>query len=231
MRFIPILIFVFSFLTCLSQEKGKTTTPVTVRGIIGIPRTISSQMFRTSFSGVYEANLSLNARVFNNFFVGLGYQNSHFQNNKKVFVYYQVPSSQKTAGATLSYNTRVTGHGGFLKIGYDKFFDKGFVSYSLNAGYVKMIYSNVNDDTSKVNLPFAPKFFSAPYVQPEIAINFMADRSLTFSLIFSYNTIFYTFDPKAPRFAHIPQVEASSNNYMISWINIGFGFNVLIGKK
>lgn len=231
MRKIFLLIFLSFFLNCLSQERGKKNAPVTVRGIVGIPRTISSKMLRTSFSGVYEANLSVNARLFNNFFAGLGYQNSYFQNNKAVFVYYQVPSSQKTAGASLSYNTKMMGHGGFLKLGYDKFFDKGYVSYSLNTGYVKMSYINVNDDSSTVNLPFDPKDFTAPFVQPEIAVNFMADRSLSFSLILSYTTLIYTFNPKAPRFAHIQQVQEQSNNYYMSWISIGFGFNVLIGKK
>lgn len=231
MRKILILIFLSSFFNCLSQEKQKENASFTIRGNIGIPRTISSKMFRTGFSGVYEGNLSLNFKLFSNFFAGLGYQNTFFQNNKQVFVFYQVPASQKTAGASLSYDTKIMGHGGFLKLGYDKFFDKGYVSYSLNTGYAKMSYLNVYDDSSAVNLPFIAKDFTAPFVQPEIAVNFLADRSLTFSLMLSYTTMFYKFDPKAPRFAHISQLEEQSNNYVMSWLNIGFGFNILIGKK
>jgi hypothetical protein len=212
-----------------SQEKGKRNAPITVRGNIGIPRTISSKMFRTAFNGVYEGGLSVNGRLFNNFFAGIGYQNTHLQNNRKVFVYYQVPSSQKTGGATLSYNTRMTAHCGYLKLGYDKFFEKGYVSYALNSGYAMVSYLNVVDDSSAVNLPFQDKKYSTPYVQPEIAINFMADRALGFSIMLSYTTLFYKFDPRAPRFAHIGQVKESKNNYLISWINIGFGFTVMIG--
>src|ERR1044072_4910967 len=130
-----------------SQQK-KENAPLTIRGNIGIPKSLSSSMFRTSFNGVYEGNLSVNMKIFSNFFVGLGYQNSHFQNNKKVFAYYQVKNqSGQATGAFLSYNTRMIGHAGFLKIGYDQLFDKGYVSYSLNTGLMLLNYTNVVPDT------------------------------------------------------------------------------------
>ena len=226
--FLVFLIPVLAF----SQTRDKRSSPYTVRYNIGIHKSVSSQKFRTAFNGIFETNLSLNARVFSTFFIGLGYQYTHFQNNKNVFVYYQAKDPKGNAtGATLSYNTRLVGNAPFIKIGYDQFFEKGFVTYALNAGYSLMQYNNVVNDSADANQPFRPTKFGAGYIQPEISVSFIADRSLTFSLMFSYTTMFYKFDPKAPRFNAIDQLRDKSNNYFMSWINLGFGVTVLMGKR
>jgi hypothetical protein len=121
MRKFLLLLFAATFLAGSSQEQEKNAL-VTVRGIVGIPKPISSRMFSTSFNGVYETNLSVCVRLFDNFHAGLGYQNSLFQNNEKVFVFYTVPASQRTGGSTLSYHTNLMGHTGFIRLGYDRFY-------------------------------------------------------------------------------------------------------------
>jgi len=231
MRKILILIFLNGASIGFSQQQKKNAF-FTIRGNIGIPKSVSSQMFRTAFNGVYEGNLSVNFRTFSNFFVGVGYQNSHFQNNKKVFAYYQSKTQNgNSTGAFLSYNTRMIGHAGFFKLGYDQFFDKGYVSYSINTGMMMTNYQNVEVDTNAANKPYVSKVFNAPYVQPELAVHFLADRALSFSIMFSYTTMFYKFDPKAPRFNAIEQVVETRNKYVMSWINLGFGFNIHIHSK
>ena len=220
MRKIILFIVLFSSFTSFSQNKQKRNAPFTVRGVIGIPRGISSKMFRTSFAGLYEGNLSANLRLFGNFYAGVGYQNTHFKNNQFLkYTYFN---------ASIPYNTRLIGNGAFLKLGYDNFFDKGYVSYSLNTGYMLANYINVNADTNIANRPYIGKKLNAPYVQPEISINFLADKSLSFSIILSYTTLFYKFDPRAPRFGQFSEVQGASNKYFMGWINIGFGFNILI---
>ena len=229
--FILVLFFVFPSLL-FSQGRDKRSAPFTVRYNVGIQKSVSSQKFRTAFNGIFETNLSFNARLFSNFFVGLGYQYSHFQNNKQVFVYYQAKNQNGiNTGASLSYNTRMVGNAGFLKIGYDQFFEKGFATFALNSGYSMVKYNNVVQDSALANQPFIAKTFNAPYLQPEISVSFIADRSLTFSLMFSYTTMFYKFDPKAPRFNAIDELKDKSNNYFMSWINIGFGVTILMGKR
>lgn len=123
------------------------------------------------------------------------------------------------------------GNAGFLKIGYDKFFERGFVTYALNAGFMMVQYTNVINDSSAANRPFVAKTFNAPYLQPEISIGFMTDRALSFSVIFSYTTLLYNFDPKAPRFNDVDELRGKTNHYFMSWINIGFGVTVLLGKR
>ncbi|MBI2723226.1 MAG: hypothetical protein HYX39_13715 [Bacteroidetes bacterium] len=215
-------------ITFLGQDNfaNKQNALVTIRGNIGIPRTVSSQMFRTCFAGVYETNLSVNIRIAGNFFVGMGYQNSYFQNNKFLkFKYFN---------ASIPYNTRIAQHAGFIKLGTDKFFSPtGYMSYSLNAGLLQLNYTNVNADTNKLNRPYGFTKFISPYVQPEMSVNFIVDEKQTMSLsiILSYTTLFSHFDPKAPRFNQFEEINGKKNNYYMTWFNIGFGFTVLINKK
>src|SRR4051812_28883435 len=48
--------------------------PVNIRASCTVPKIISSQAFRTSFSGFYDAQLSLNFKIIKKFSVGLGYK-------------------------------------------------------------------------------------------------------------------------------------------------------------
>ncbi|MDP1800498.1 MAG: hypothetical protein Q8L81_04050 [Bacteroidota bacterium] len=229
-RFLSVIILCSSLLT-FSQKEGQENALFTIRGNIGIPRIIGSQMFRTSFNGLYEGNLSVNVRLFNNFFVGAGYQNTQFQNNKKIFAYYQ-SNPQSGVYGTLSYNTRLLSSGAFIKVGYDKFFsDKGYATFSLNSGLMLNNYFNVNADTSLANRPYVITDFSAPYVQPEVSINFIVEKHLAFSIMLSHTTMIYKFDPKAPRFAQFQEVKDTKNGAFMNWINIGFGFTILLDKK
>ena len=221
--------FLVIFCACLtifsfSQKEGQENALFTIRGNIGIPRVISSEMFRTSFAGLYETNLSFNIKLFKNFFVGVGYQNTQFQNNKFLkFQYFN---------ASIPYNTRLLCNGTFIKLGYDNFFsEKGYTSFNLNSGLMLNNYFNVNADTSNANKPFVLKEFSAPYVQPEVSVNFIVEKHLSFSIMLSYTTLFYRFDPKAPRFAQFQDIKGTSNNYFMGWMNIGFGFHILLDKK
>ena len=105
------------------------------------------------------------------------------------------------------------------------------MSYCLNSGFMQCNYSNVNLDTNINNKPFGKLIFSAPYIQPEVSANFIVDNTISFSIMLSYTTLFSNFDPKAPRFNHFEEVKKTSNKYYMSWLNIGFGFNVLINTK
>ena len=224
MRQLFVLICTLFCLSGFSQKADQRNALFTVRGNIGIPKAISSNMFRTSFAGLYETNLSLNLRLFDNMYMGIGYQNTHFQNNKFL--------KQQIFNASIPYNTRLMGHGVFFKLGYDQFFsEKGYVSYSLNSGYMLCNYLNVNADTTASNRPYPPIKFSAPYLQPEVSVNLIVEGNMCFSFLLSYTTLFSRFDAKAPRFNQFSEIRTASNNYLMSWINFGVGFTVLLNKK
>jgi hypothetical protein len=227
----------FLILTCFflqAQKVDKQNSKITIRGSVGIPKTISSRMFHTCFNGIYEANVSGNVRLFSNFYVGLGYQNTFFQNNKQVFMFYtsSSPSKGTLISGALSYNTKLMDHAGYIKLGFDKFFsDHAYMSYAINSGLIYGQYMNVVVDSSAENMPFVAKNFIAPYIQPEASINVVVDKHLSFSFLLSYATLLYKYDPKAPEFAHFEVVKGKSNNYFISYLTLGIGFHVLLGNS
>jgi len=230
------LLFCLSILVFASSnaQNIKRTAPYSIKGFVGIPRAVSSKMFRTAFNGVYEVGISANFRAFSNFYVGFGANNTHFQNNKGLFASRAFietnPSTGKPTGKIRPYNTRLNCLGGFLKIGYDQFFEKAYISYALDAGLFAGEFQNINMTGSPENLPLSPARFQAPYLQPEITSNFYTDGPLTFSILFSYGILLKKFDPKAPHFNGIQEISEASNKFPMSWVNIGFGFAILLGN-
>jgi len=220
-------LFLITYIFCLkgiSQNTQQKGHDFSIRGNVSIPGPITSKMYRLTFNGVYEANLSFNTRVVNNFYIGVGYQSVMFENDKSL--YYQNYS------AKIPYDTKLIGNGAYARFDYIWFYSKtGYMSYALQAGYMYSRYKNVNEDSSAANQPYVSTKFAAPFVQPEVSVNFIVDKTLSFSINLSYTTQFSHFDPKAPRFNQIKEISEASNNYVMSWINFGFGFNVLLNRK
>jgi hypothetical protein len=225
-RLLSVLLLCVSVVS-FSQQKDQLNSKITIRGMVGIPKIVSSQMFRTTFNGVVETGLSVNIRLFGNVYAGAGYEYSNFLNNKREWS----ASFTSTAGSVY-YSTQVKSHGGYVKIGYDHFFSKiGYVSYALNTGLIGAGYFDVRQDSSAANQPFVSTKFVAPFLQPELSLNFLAEKNLSFALLFNYTTMLYKFDPKAPRLNHISQINEARNRYFVSWINIGIGFTVHLDSK
>lgn len=223
-----LIIFIFATNALFSQNI-KRTAPFSIRGTIGIPRTIGSQMFHTAFNGVYEGSLSGNARLFGNFFAGLGFQSTNFLNSKGLFATKIFIDNSSGTATALQYNTHLNCLGGFLKLGYDKFFDRGYFTFALNTGVFDATYTNVNEDKAIENQPYVSKKFQTIYLEPEASVNFLTDGRLTFSILFSCGAMLKKFDPKAPRFNGVSEVKYATNKMPMTWINIGFGFAVLLG--
>lgn len=224
MRPFLLVILISCCLNVFSQKTDQRNSRFSIRGNVGIPKAISSQMYRTSFAGLYEANLSGNMRMFDNFYVGVGYQNSHFQNNRFL--------RQQIFNASVPYNTRCVANGAFIRLGYDKFFSEtGYVGYAINTGYAMCNYININPDTSLANRPYGPERFNAVFMQPEMSVNFVVEQTMAFSFYFSYNTLFSKFEPRSPRFNQFQQVSEKGNRYVISWFTFGVGFSILIKDK
>jgi hypothetical protein len=222
-RAIHFIAILFPFLLT-AQKKQKDLADFLITGNFSIPAILSSDMYRASFDGIYEMNFSANKAFGGNLYAGLGYQNVLFQNDESLqYTYFN---------ASIPYNTRLMGNGVFARFSHVRFFnDIGFISYALQAGYLMCQYKNVNADTSAANQPYGAQKFNAPYVQPELAINFIVDKTISFGVVLSYTTLFSKFDPKAPRFNQFEQISSESNNYVMSWLNFGFNFNALLHRK
>lgn len=218
----------------ISAQSRIKTPDFAVKGFVGIPQTISSNMFRTAFSGVYSLGASVDFRAFDNFFVGLGIKNTRFKNNEGLFASQSYPEldpvSGKPTGKILLYNTRLDLSSGFVRFGYNKYFERGYLSYALNVGVSMANYTRVIDSKAPENMPSVATSFQCGFLQPEISYNFLTDGRLNFSILTSYNILIKKFDPKAPRFNGIAEIRTAKNNMPISWLNLGFGFTVILGK-
>lgn len=209
----------------LSQNTSakKQNPPFIIRSHIGVPKTITSNMFRSSFNGLFEGGLSMNFKLANNFYLGVGYQATNLKNKDSI--------ARKVYNNMISYDTHFIGHSPFVKLSYDRYFkDNAYMDYSLNYGFMIARYTKVNEDTMAANRPYGPLSFNTHFVQPEVSANFIVDKGFTFSVLLSYTTLFSNFDPRSPRFNHFKEVNRKSNEYFMSWFTFGFGFNVLIGK-
>jgi hypothetical protein len=201
-----------------------------IKTVAGIPKPIMSNLFRKSFNGFYDMGISANLRTIGNFYFGIGYQNVFFKNNTYI--------KQKVFNASIPYDTRLLADCPFVTLSYDKFFkERAYISYGLTYGYTLGRYTNVNPDTSAANKPFISKDFAAQFIRPEVSFNFI-DRDnpwVSFCVSIAYTTLLYNYDPKAPRFNHFelksPNGKLYTNNFYMSWLNVGFGVNVLIARS
>jgi hypothetical protein len=221
-RLLALFLFTGISLASLGQEHKKLNARVTLRSTIGIPTLISSRMFRASFTGIAGGNVALCVRLVDNVHFGVGFDATFLRNQDflRLVVFNANP-----------YQTRFLARGVYLKLGYDRYFSaRGYASYSLNGGIMKCSYLNVNPDSSAANKPFGALEFETPYLQPELTLHFLAERALSFSFFISYTTAFSKYDPKAPRFNQFEEINSRKNRYVMSWINFGFGFNIMLSK-
>lgn len=210
-----------SCLFCFSQESTSGKPPelprFSIRANAGIPKVVSSQAFRHSFSGVVTLDGSINCKIFSNFFIGAGYQ----------FIYYK---SQKYFRDN-NVNTFLQSQNGYIKIGYDKFFSaRGFATISLNAGYNHNQYGGIvyKSDTLKGKNPTQ---FNSGFVEPMIGIYFIVDPNFAIGGHLSYNYNFTQFNPSYPVFDTWYSYNKLKNNANMSMITLGFGFYYGLTRK
>jgi hypothetical protein len=200
---------------------------------VGVPKTITSTLFRKSFNGFYDASISFNFRTVGNFYFGVGYENVFFKANAALKM-----KAVSNSTVTFPYDTRILGDCPFVTLAYDRYIKEGaYVTYGLSYGYMLARYTSVFDDSSAANLPFIDRGFNAQFIKPSISWNFI-DRDnpwVSFKVMIAYTTLLYQYDPKAPRLAHLELANADNkpypNRYFVSWLTVGFGLNFLIGKS
>jgi hypothetical protein len=224
------LIIAVLFLSLFSnaQQSKKLLPKVNIRGGCTIPRNTSSQAFRVSFLGLYDAGLSVNVRIFDNFVVGLGYNNAMF-NCSSLF---------KNIGLT----TRLQVHDGLIRLGYDKFLtEKRFLSLSISTGYSYNNYTSVVAIQDSLNRKY-PTSFTGTFIRPEITINFLVEDNFAFGATLAYNYRMYYYDPALNAFDTYGNYDRSSSVFRINntnyknrspmgWLSFGFGFYYGFKKK
>jgi hypothetical protein len=202
---------------------------VAVRANLGIPKIISSQKYRNSFSGVFSGEIGVSYRLVSNYFFGIGYNYNYFKAQR----YFR-------ENATPKINASMQMHGGFLKLGYDHFFKPtAFTTISLNLGYQTGRYYGLQyalKDT--IRAPYTNVFGNA-YVEPMIGVYFIVDPDFAFGMHLSYSYNMQQFSAEDIGFNKFGFGSTSTtksyndlhNKWGMSMITLGFGFYYGIRKK
>jgi hypothetical protein len=201
----------------LAQEKAPKLPRFSIRANVGIPKITSSTAFRNSFSGVITGDLSVNCKLFSDFFIGVGYSYTYYKSQR----YFR----------DKNINTNMQSNNGYLKIGFDRFFnDNGFATFSVNAGYNFNQYQGIvyaNDSLKGKH----PTQFSSAFIEPMIGIYFIVDPNFAIGGHLSYNYNFSQFNPTYPNFDKQFNYGQVKNNWNMSMITLGFGFYYGLAKK
>ncbi len=222
--FYPLICFLVFSLNTLAQ-----VAKFSFEGAVNIPRVVGSQQFRYAFSGTYDFQLIASAKVFEGVRAGLGFSYTYFVNNPDIFSY-KVTSGAAT-GASIPYDTRFISQSAFIAFRYDRVLTKAiFITPYFHTGASFNNYSNVYYPTPKPSNTVSP-YFNAPWVQIGSAVNFISEKYLSFSVNLGYSLILQKFNAQAPYFSEVSEIKYARNRSVMSWMNIGFGFNIYIPDK
>lgn len=213
-----------------SSSRAPDMPRVAVRANLGIPKIITSNKYRNSFSGVFSGEIGVSYKLVSNYFFGVGYNYNYFKAQR----YFRENTNPRI-------NASMQMHGGFLKLGYDHFFKPtAFTTISLNIGYQSGKYYGLQyplKDT--IRAPFENTWGNA-YVEPMIGMYFIVDPDFAFGmhLSYSYNTQqFSAEDIGFNKFGFSGSSNGDKaynslkNNWGMSMVTLGFGFYYGIRKR
>lgn len=213
-----ITLIVFLSFISLAQDAKIVAPRYSIRFNCGIPKVISSQLFRNSFTGIVFGDANLNVKLFSNVFVGAGY----------TYTYLKTTPALSNLGVYTNMQTQQ----GYLKVGYDHYLsDNQFVSFSVNAGYGYSSYQGIKylNDSLKNRVP---TYFNSSFVEPQIGFYMVNDDGIALGLNLGYNFNFYKFDSRAPvTDKWLTNNNSLSNKWDISAIKLSLGLYYGFGKK
>lgn len=211
--------------TATAQEesvKAPNLPRVAMRANLGIPKIISSEKYRNSFSGVFSGELGLSYKLAGNYFFGLAYNYNYFKAQR----YFR-------ENVTPRINASMQMHGGCLKLGYDHFFkSNAFTTVSLNMGYQAGKYYGLQYPTrDSVQAPYNTQFGNA-YIEPMVGVYFIVDPNFAFGAHLSYSYNLQQFSAEDIGFDKFGFSAGSSkrsynalhNKWGMSMVTLGFGF-------
>lgn len=208
-----IILIAFIAGTGFSQSDKKLLPRVAIRASGNVPKVVSSEAYRTSFNGLYDGGIKVTTRLFDNFSIGLGYDNALFTTTTQ----FRDPYGR-------NINTRQQMHNGVLCFYYDKITsEKTFLAISLNSGLSYNKYTGVIAKHDSLYKNIATDYICG-FIRPEVSINFLVEDNFAFGIHLSYVMSLYTYNPKVSRLDSYLNYNEYKNKANIGWISFGFGF-------
>ena len=220
-------------LSSLAQDKfpGSPELPrFALRANIGIPKIVSSEQYRNSFSGVITGEIGITCKLVSNYFFGVGYSYNYFKAQR----YFRENTDPRI-------NASMQMHGGYLKLGYDHFFkENAFTTISFNMGYQSGKYYGLQYPVRDTVRSGHITDFGNAYVEPMIGVYFIVDPNFAFGAHLSYSYNFQQFNASNIGFdkfgfAKSPDKPRAYNDLHNKWgmsmITLGFGFYYGLVRK
>lgn len=198
-----------------SQEKAPELPRFSIRGNIGIPKALSSTMFRHSFTGIATIDGSVNYNLFSGYIIGIGYSYTYYGCQK----YFRDPLKD-------NIQTNLQTQNGYLTVGYNHFFsDRGFSVISANMGLNYGQYKGVRYKHDSIVGQY-PTNFTTAFIEPKYSLYFIVDKNFAIGGYLSYTYSFTKFNPLQSQLNEWGPYGYNSlpNKWNMSLITLGFGF-------
>jgi len=183
-----------------------------------LPAPVSNAVFREKFRGIYEMNLSVNMRLTNNVFAGLGFKNGLLGLNA-------IPNPYNN----VDLNTKMQMYTGYVKIGCNKFHNENvFSTFAVNIGYNSSNFTGVINPKDRPDLV---KTYTSMLIEPEYSINFAVEENFSIGIFLSYNYMPTVFNPANIALQDVTSLAGLKTTTATGIINFGFGFYYGLGKK
>lgn len=206
-----------------SPSRAPDLPKVAMRANLGIPKIVSSQKYRNSFSGVFSGELGFTYKLAGNYFFGLGYNYNYFKAQR----YFR-------ENANPNLNASMQMHGGYLKLGHDHFFkSNAFTTVSVNLGYQAGKYYGLQYPVrDTIRAPYTPQFGNA-FIEPMVGVYFIVDPNFAFGMHLSYSYNLQQFsaeDIGFDKFGFSGSANGDKaynqlgNGWGMSMFTLGFGF-------
>lgn len=212
-----LCIWCFSIVS-FAQDKNQLSR-FSFKGEGGIPSPISSQAFRNTFTGEFQAGGQFNIRIHRKFYSGIGFNYALFQTSNN-FQFRIGNVSQLYNFFLRTYNTNFT-LGYFMPTETDSKFSR-FGCIELRAGYSSNLYTNVVCLYDSVH---PKKQFNTVFIQPHFSYTFMVEENLGFGGFLNYTFYLNTFDPSIACLDEFVDYSKWRNKANISWVTFGLHFH------
>ncbi len=193
-----------------------------LKGEGSIQTIISSEAFRNTFVGEFQAGGQFVIKVHKNFYSGVGFNYALFKTSNK-FQFISGNTSLRYDFFLRSYNPNFT-LGYFMPVETESNRPKQFGSIELRAGYSYNRYTNVElkVDSGK---PAPPLEFRTAFIQPHFSYTFMVEENLGFGAYMNYTLYFSLFQPSYATLDKYMDYSKLGNKMNMSWIAFGLHFH------
>lgn len=207
-----VLILFFSLNNSFSQEIVEPKHTINVE--LGLPVSMANKSYKGIMQGVVNASAYYQYRMQNSFTMGIGGNLGLFSVNT-----FRVNPSVK--GSIVTY-------GGFVKVGYEKFYTETFgLDFGVKFGYNQLLFK---DSLLVDDYPKKEYTINALNMTPMLGLKLLADNANSYSFTFGYTFQDYNFFPGRLGYPNNGYSEKDMRG-STQFLTVGFAYTHYIGRK